>query len=298
MIVQLLHLPNSSQTIAQEIQATSHMRASNITRLVTSQGTTWFTHHLDNLLRRRYKHPPLLSTIVFETKRRNGEHQHLNGRCQHTLASTYDKTKLTMFLFVARQGNGRLVEKPGRRTRKRTTGPGGPGGGEVNCIPTALVQKLAAKEAESYSIEDLFAAAVKRKQEAKPEETKPEETEAEEERYRQYLSHIFRIVSLTLQTMAQKIQATSNGKPSISSARAVKSPPVQTQTFTFHTVNTSNAMAPKRPEIKFSSVPLAQRITSMCSDTNMLTAFPQSRKAVRTTPSSTEHIKILEGMGF
>lgn len=35
-------------------------------------------------------------------------------------------------------------------SRKRTTGPGG---GEVNCIPTALVQKLAAKEAESSSIE-------------------------------------------------------------------------------------------------------------------------------------------------
>lgn len=36
--------------------------------------------------------------------------------------------------------------------QKRTTGPGGPGGGEVNCIPTALVQKLAAKESESSSI--------------------------------------------------------------------------------------------------------------------------------------------------
>ncbi|QGI70263.1 hypothetical protein CEK26_002596 [Fusarium fujikuroi] len=144
MIVQLLHLPNSSQTIAQEIQATSQMRASNITRLVTSQGTTWFTQHLDNLLRRRYKHPRLLSTIVFETKRRNG------GLC------------------------------PPLRGSKKTTGPGGPSGGEVNCIPTALVQKLAAKEAESSSIEDLFAAAVKRKKEAKPEETEPEE-----ERYRQ-----------------------------------------------------------------------------------------------------------------
>ncbi|SCV48089.1 uncharacterized protein FFB14_10189 [Fusarium fujikuroi] len=85
-----------------------------------------------------------------------------------------------MFLFVARQGNGRLAEKPGRSPRKRTTGPGGPSGGEVNCTPTALVQKLAAKEAESSSIEDLFAAAVKRKKEAKPEETEPEE-----ERYRQ-----------------------------------------------------------------------------------------------------------------
>ncbi|CZR44709.1 uncharacterized protein FPRO_14462 [Fusarium proliferatum ET1] len=85
-----------------------------------------------------------------------------------------------MFLFLARPRHGRLAEKPGRSPQKRTTGPGGPGGGEVNCIPTALVQKLAAKESESSSIKDLFAAAVKRKKEAKPEETEPEQ-----ERYRQ-----------------------------------------------------------------------------------------------------------------
>lgn len=72
MIVQLLHIPNSPQTMARKIQAPSQMRASNIIRLATSQGTTWFTHHLDSLLRRRYKYPPLLSTIVFETKRLNG----------------------------------------------------------------------------------------------------------------------------------------------------------------------------------------------------------------------------------
>ncbi|QGI70264.1 hypothetical protein CEK26_002597 [Fusarium fujikuroi] len=46
--------------------------------------------------------------------------------------------------------------------------------------------------------------------------------------------------------------------------------------------NTQFVQSPSKPtgEIKFSSVPLA------------------SRKAVRTTLSSTEHIKILEGMGF
>ncbi|SCV48091.1 uncharacterized protein FFB14_10190 [Fusarium fujikuroi] len=57
--------------------------------------------------------------------------------------------------------------------------------------------------------------------------------------------------------------------------------------------NTQFVQSPSKPtgEIKFSSVPLAQRITSVSSDTN-------SRKAVRTTLSSTEHIKILEGMGF
>ncbi|CCT74856.1 uncharacterized protein FFUJ_10928 [Fusarium fujikuroi IMI 58289] len=182
MIVQLLHLPNSSQTIAQEIQATSQMRASNITRLVTSQGTTWFTQHLDNLLRRRYKHPRLLSTIVFETKRRNGGlcpplRGSKNSISSPTLKSVQPNTGT---LSHAKEMVAVMAEKPGRSPRKRTTGPGGPSGGEVNCIPTALVQKLAAKEAESSSIEDLFAAAVKRKKEAKPEETEPEE-----ERYRQ-----------------------------------------------------------------------------------------------------------------
>ncbi|KAF5680252.1 hypothetical protein FDENT_8455 [Fusarium denticulatum] len=57
------------------------------------------------------------------------------------------------------------------------------------------------------------------------------------------------------------------------------------------TLNTSATMAHKKPTFEFSKVPLAQRGTSVTSDT-------RPRTIVRTIPSSTEHIKILEGMGF
>ncbi|CVL07069.1 uncharacterized protein FPRN_13838 [Fusarium proliferatum] len=62
--------------------------------------------------------------------------------------------------------------------------------------------------------------------------------------------------------------------------------------------NTSHKMAPKKPEIKFSIVQQCASGTTYHVRVLGHQTFAQSRNAVRTTPSSTEHIKILEGMGF
>ncbi|KAF5551609.1 hypothetical protein FMEXI_3175 [Fusarium mexicanum] len=69
-------------------------------------------------------------------------------------------------------------------------------------------------------------------------------------------------------------------------AQRVQSPPFPLKTL--------QPMPPKKPTMQFSNVPLA--VT-----TNLFRLFGdkvEKRCTYRTTPSSTEHIKILEGMGF
>ncbi|CVK95888.1 uncharacterized protein FMAN_13811 [Fusarium mangiferae] len=96
-----------------------------------------------------------------------------------------------MFLFLARPRHGRLAEKPGRCPRQRETGPCGQGGGEFNCIPTALVHQAHRSIANVFQALDLqiqkdieHAADWQLKaDELEAEEAKPEETDLEEERY-------------------------------------------------------------------------------------------------------------------